>query len=72
MPYPTHLLCNIPQISLITGGVLLYTEGNLEMYNEDGTAQEPAFGSGVPGQSWLARATFGTANRVFLLSYVLY
>ena len=34
------------------------------MYNEDGTAQEPAFGSGVPGQSWLARATFGTVNRV--------
>ncbi|KAL5511259.1 hypothetical protein ACEPAH_4474 [Sanghuangporus vaninii] len=44
------------------GGILLYTEGNLEMYNEKGTAQEPAFGDGAPGQSWLARATFEAYN----------
>ncbi|OCB86724.1 hypothetical protein A7U60_g6183 [Sanghuangporus baumii] len=44
------------------GGILLYTEGNLEMYNEKGTAQEPAFGDGALGQSWLARATFEAYN----------
>lgn len=49
------------------GGILLYTEGNLEMYNEQKTGQEPAFGDGLPGQSWLARATFGTSFQLFTL-----
>ncbi|KAI5123372.1 hypothetical protein M0805_001793 [Coniferiporia weirii] len=44
------------------GGVLLFTEGNLEMQNEQMTGQEPAFGDGGPGQSWLARATFEAYN----------
>ena len=35
------------------------TEGNLEMQNEKEQAQEIALGEGEPGQSWLARATFG-------------
>ena len=50
-----------------TGGILLYTEGNLEMYNEDLTAQDRVYGDGAPGQSWLARATFGTMTYSFLL-----
>lgn len=41
------------------GGVLLVTEGNLEMQNENKTGMDIAFGDGGPGQSWLARATFG-------------
>ncbi|THH11984.1 hypothetical protein EW145_g276 [Phellinidium pouzarii] len=44
------------------GGVLLFTEGNLEMQNEQLNGQEPAFGDGGPGQSWLARATFEAYN----------
>ena len=35
------------------------TEGNLEMQNENKTGMDIAFGDGGPGQSWLARATFG-------------
>lgn len=48
--------------SLIEGGVLLITEGNLEMQNEHKVGIEPAFGEGGPGQSWLARACFGMFN----------
>ncbi|EJD02285.1 uncharacterized protein FOMMEDRAFT_141383 [Fomitiporia mediterranea MF3/22] len=44
------------------GGVLLYTEGNLEMQSEQKIGQEPAFGEGGPNQSWLARATFEAYN----------
>ncbi len=50
--------------SFILGGVLLITEGNLEMQNEHKVGIEPAFGEGGPGQSWLARACFGTFKAV--------
>ncbi|KLO14679.1 S-adenosyl-L-methionine-dependent methyltransferase [Schizopora paradoxa] len=48
------------------GGVLLITEGNLEMQNENKVGIEPAFGEGGPGQSWLARACFEAYNSMKL------
>lgn len=53
-----HLFC-LALLTFIAGGILLVTEGNLEVHNENGQPQEIAFGEGEPGQSWLARALFG-------------
>lgn len=49
--------------------MLLFTEGNLEMKNESGDGQDCAFGQGGPGQSWLARSTFGEC--ICFLNYSL-
>lgn len=53
-----HSFCSA-LLTSIAGGILLMTEGNLEVHNEYGQPQEIAFGEGEPGQSWLARALFG-------------
>ncbi|KAI5118738.1 hypothetical protein M0805_000067 [Coniferiporia weirii] len=44
------------------GGILIFIEGNLELMNGDGQAQEVAFGEGGPGQSWMARMCFEAYN----------
>lgn len=47
-------------VMIMIGGVLLFTEGNLELQNESKTGgQDIAFGEGAPGHSWLARTLFG-------------
>lgn len=47
--------------------MLLITEGNLEMKDERGVGQEIALGDGLPGESWLARTTFGELSRISIL-----
>lgn len=48
------------------GGVLLLCEGNLDLHNAYKVSQEPAYGEGGPGQSWLARMCLGTlAEAIF-------
>ncbi|TDL19955.1 S-adenosyl-L-methionine-dependent methyltransferase [Rickenella mellea] len=44
------------------GGMILVAEGDSTLFNEHHDVQEMAFGSGGPGQSWLARALFESNN----------
>ncbi|TDL26106.1 S-adenosyl-L-methionine-dependent methyltransferase [Rickenella mellea] len=44
------------------GGMLLVTEGHQDILNSEKQLQARAYGSGGPGQSWLARAVFESCN----------
>ncbi|TDL16396.1 S-adenosyl-L-methionine-dependent methyltransferase [Rickenella mellea] len=56
------LFINFCTCFIYPGGMVLVAEGDSTLFNEHHDVQEMAFGSGGPGQSWLARAMFESNN----------